>query len=76
MTRVGIDLGSTTIKIIVLDDDYNIIYKTYRRHFSRIKENLYQELTTLLENKIIDDESMIAVSGSAGMGIGDLYEIQ
>lgn len=75
MRRVGIDLGSTTIKIIVLDDDYNIVYQTYRRHFSRIKENLYQELTTLLENKIIDSTSMIAVSGSAGMGIGDLYGI-
>ena len=75
MKRLGIDLGSTTIKLVVFDDDFNIIYKTYRRHFSRIKENLYQELTDLIDRNIIDENTMIAVSGSAGMGIGDLYDI-
>ena len=34
MRRIGIDLGSTTIKIVVLDEQNNILYKTYKRHLS------------------------------------------
>ena len=44
MKKIGIDLGSTTIKIVVFDDQNNILYKTYKRHFSHIKEKLYEEL--------------------------------
>ena len=36
--RVGLDVGSTTIKCVVLDDALNITYKTYERHFSHIVE--------------------------------------
>jgi activator of 2-hydroxyglutaryl-CoA dehydratase len=30
--RIGIDIGSTTIKCVVLDDDANVLYSTYQRH--------------------------------------------
>ena len=36
--KVGLDVGSTTIKCVVLDDTDNIIYSTYERHFSHILE--------------------------------------
>ena len=32
--RIGIDVGSTTVKMIVLDKKDNVLYKEYRRHFS------------------------------------------
>jgi predicted CoA-substrate-specific enzyme activase len=75
MKKIGIDLGSTTIKIVVLDEDNNIIYKTYKRHFSHIKEKLYEEIKNLLDNNIIETEVLLAVSGSAGMGVCDLYNV-
>lgn len=75
MKKIGIDLGSTTIKIVVLDEDHNIIYKTYKRHFSHIKEKLYEEIKNLLDNNIIETEVLLAVSGSAGMGVCDLYNV-
>ena len=32
--KVGIDVGSTTIKVLVIDENNNIKYSTYKRHFS------------------------------------------
>ncbi|MFA6829225.1 MAG: acyl-CoA dehydratase activase, partial [Bacilli bacterium] len=69
---VGIDIGSTTIKAAVLDDDDKIIYKSYERHFSRISEKLAEVLTSLEEGPLkgIRDVSL-AFTGSAGMGIAE-----
>ena len=36
--KVGLDVGSTTIKCVALDDADNIVYSTYERHFSHILE--------------------------------------
>ena len=44
MISAGIDIGSTTIKAIVLDDHNQIIYSSYERHFSRISEKLNEIL--------------------------------
>ena len=44
MISAGIDIGSTTIKAIVLDDNNQIIYSSYERHFSRISEKLNEIL--------------------------------
>ena len=45
--RIGIDIGSTTIKCVVLDDNANVLYSTYQRHYSHIKENLIKILNIL-----------------------------
>ncbi len=66
--KVGIDVGSTTIKAIVLDEENAILYKTYRRHYSKIAESLdsiIKDMVLLLNNK----KFKLAVSGSAGLGI-------
>ena len=36
--KIGLDVGSTTIKCVVLDSADNIVYSTYERHFSHILE--------------------------------------
>ena len=71
MLKVGLDIGSTTIKCVVLDEKENILYKDYRRHYSHIKDNIISTLQDLLKEKVIDDEIMLSMSGSAGMGIAD-----
>ena len=70
MKKIGLDIGSTTIKCVVLDND-EIIYKDYKRHYSHIKDNLIEKLNFLIDNHIVDDNSMLAISGSAGMGLAD-----
>ena len=50
MYHVGIDVGSTTIKCVVLDSDNKIVYQSYQRHRAMIKEKT-QELLKLVENE-------------------------
>ena len=44
--RIGIDIGSTTINCVVLDDQNNIIYKNYERHFAMITEKTKVKMTS------------------------------
>ncbi len=37
---LGIDIGSTTVKIAILDDAHNILFSDYKRHFANIRETL------------------------------------
>ena len=41
---LGIDIGSTTVKIAVLDADNNLLFADYRRHFAKIQETLRKAL--------------------------------
>ena len=71
MLRLGLDVGSTTIKCVVLDESDHIIYKDYKRHYSHIKDNIIQKIKELRENNIISNEVKLAISGSAGMGMAE-----
>ena len=48
--KVGIDIGSTTIKVVVLDAEEHIVYKHYARHFSDIPTALVTNLTALKDH--------------------------
>ena len=37
MYKAGIDVGSTTVKVVVFDQDYHLIFSRYERHFSDVK---------------------------------------
>lgn len=66
--KVGIDIGSTTIKLVVMDNKERLIFKNYARHFSEIGSALTNSLTSL-KNIIGEKTFKIALAGSAGMGI-------
>lgn len=67
--KIGLDVGSTTIKCIVLDENKNIIYKTYERHYSKIIEKITQMLEFIKSMIVKDEQVYLAISGSAGMGV-------
>ena len=69
--RVGLDVGSTTIKCVVLDDTDNIIYSTYERHFSHILEKSEELLRRMADLYVPGGRAEFAVSGSAGMGMAE-----
>ncbi len=71
MKKIGLDVGSTTIKCVVLDENDQIVFSDYRRHYSHIKDNMIATIETLIRQKIVDDSVLFAISGSAGMGIAD-----
>lgn len=71
MVKIGLDIGSTTVKCVILDKDNNIIYKTYERHFSQITGKVAELLRTIKTKIPNGEQAVIAMSGSAGMGVAD-----
>lgn len=72
MKRVGLDIGSTTIKCVVLNENDEIIYSSYERHLSKIAEKIEELLARLGEEVLHEEQDVkIALSGSAGMGIAE-----
>ena len=68
--RIGLDIGSTTIKCVVLDEADKIIYSCYERHLSLIAQKT-RELLTRLDNEVVHGAPVrLSISGSAGMGFG------
>lgn len=74
MLRVGIDIGSTTIKVVVLDEDGHLIHSSYERHFSEIIEKSKQILSEIAP-LAKGEEIRLAISGSAGMGLAEALGI-
>ncbi len=72
--KLGVDIGSTTLKCVLLDDNKDIIYKSYERHLSLINEKLLEVLQQVQPYTKGEDLS-IAISGSAGMGLANILNI-
>ena len=64
--RVGIDIGSTTIKVVVIDKDDAIIYKTYDRHMSSITQSM-KTMFEALEERFSNETMHFNFTGSAGL---------
>lgn len=69
--RVGLDIGSTTIKCAVLDDAGALLYSTYERHFSHILEKGRALLELIAGEYLHGEKAQLAISGSAGMGLAE-----
>jgi len=70
---LGIDVGSTTAKMVVLDADKTIVYSAYTRHKTQITNTLVQ-LFSQVQNKFSHHRFRVAFSGSAGMGLAELTQ--
>lgn len=66
---LGIDIGSTTAKLVLLDGE-TVLYEKYQRHLSRVRQTTLEMLCELKESIQIEDVS-VTVSGSAGMGMAE-----
>ena len=68
MYSIGIDVGSTTLKTVVLDGAGQVIEKSYQRHFSKVREKTLEHLRDL--GPILEGRSLkVTVTGSAGLGV-------
>ncbi|HJD22613.1 MAG TPA: 2-hydroxyglutaryl-CoA dehydratase, partial [Firmicutes bacterium] len=73
--RIGIDIGSTTVKVVLLDDQDNTLFKTYERHMSKVREKT-AEMLRLLEPQLRGQEVQVAVTGSAGLGVAKAADLE
>lgn len=76
---LGTDVGSTTVKIVCLDEDNNVIYSVYQRHFSNVRETskeLFEDFFACIEKKFGTDISFkINITGSGGMGVAKWIDV-
>lgn len=68
--RIGLDIGSTTIKAIVFDEDGHIVYRHYERHCAQIND-LCAKLLHEINLQFPHGRFQLAISGSAGMGLAE-----
>ena len=75
MFRIGFDIGSTTLKCVVLDENNKIVFSSYERHFSQIKQKSAELLNVIKNEFPTQTEYLFAISGSAGMGVSESASI-
>ena len=66
---LGIDIGSTTAKVVLVEDG-KILYQNYQRHFSQVRQKTL-ELLAEAAPFAGDRPLMAAISGSAGLGLAE-----
>ena len=64
--HMGVDDGSTTVKIVITDDNFNTLYSVYRRHKSDVKQTVTDVLKEAYD-RFKDDKLTVNVTGSGGM---------
>lgn len=72
--RIGLDVGSTTVKIVILAEDDTILYSKYQRHYSDIRRTIYDMLLEAL-TKYEDYEASINITGSGGMLVANWLDL-
>lgn len=79
--RIGIDIGSTTVKIAVLDDDDKLIYGDYQRHRADIRNTIISVVTQAfdkIENQFALGENQpltVKVTGSGGLSVSQWLNV-
>ncbi len=72
--KLGIDIGSTTVKVAILDNDKNLIFSDYERHFANIQETL-QLLLEKAVGVLGDFDVNPVITGSGGLTLAKYLEI-
>ena len=67
---LGIDIGSTTVKIAILDADHNILFSDYERHYANIRETL-SSLLTKAYNQLGNLTLHPMITGSGGLTLAN-----
>ena len=74
LLHAGLDVGSTTVKVVCLDEQNHVLYSVYRRHKSDVKLAVQKVMEELLET-VKDQSIQMAVTGSGGMFLEDYLGI-
>ena len=74
LLHVGLDIGSTTVKIVILDKNLQTVYSNYERHFSDTKETLYKVLDKMLKN-YSNYNFTVSLTGSGALDISKILNV-
>lgn len=72
--RMGIDVGSTTVKVVLMNEHNQYLYKQYIRHYANILDTVH---TLLKEAQVGREDAMVqvAITGSGGMAMAEKVHI-
>ncbi|MCH5207485.1 MAG: 2-hydroxyacyl-CoA dehydratase [Oscillospiraceae bacterium] len=68
MKRVGLDIGSTTVKAAVLDENKQLVFSRYQRHFSDIRKTV-SDILNEVGTELKGERALVAVTGSGGISV-------
>ncbi|GKX66064.1 2-hydroxyacyl-CoA dehydratase [Inconstantimicrobium mannanitabidum] len=75
LLHLGLDVGSTTVKLVIMDEQNNIVYSKYTRHYSNIKSTII-ELISNAYNEFKEDNITINVTGSGGLSVSKWLDVE
>ncbi len=73
--KLGIDVGSTTVKVVLLDNDDKILFKDYKRHNSEVDKTVTKMINDISDSLEVSENINVTITGSAGMGMAEICEI-
>ncbi|GAA2181369.1 hypothetical protein GCM10009785_15990 [Brooklawnia cerclae] len=72
---LGLDIGSTTIKAVLLDADDAVVFSSYDRHYADVRGATARVLEAIAREVPADTPLLIRISGSAGMGLAEALDV-
>ncbi|MDR2016814.1 MAG: 2-hydroxyacyl-CoA dehydratase [Burkholderiales bacterium] len=75
--RIGIDIGSTTVKIVAVDHEQRLLYKTYTRHLSEVRRTVADGMAQLRQGDLFPDDTpaTLVITGSGGLSVAEIVDI-
>lgn len=70
--RIGIDVGSTTVKTVVMNEGGKLVFSAYERHNAKVKEVLTGHLHAAAKQIGEQAKAVVCVTGSVGMAVSEL----
>jgi len=74
LLHVGLDVGSTTVKLVVLDRYDKVIFSKYQRHYSDIRKTIFSLISEAYD-LFSDEDITIMATGSGGISVSEWLEI-
>ena len=75
VSKLGIDIGSTTAKVVVFDQNGKIVFSSYKKHNTYIYQAITEALQKALQ-QLGDIDVTAAITGTAGMGVSERNNIK
>ena len=73
--RLGIDIGSTTLKVVLMDaESERVVLDDYRRHQTKVRECL-QNCLQAVHNRVGESVLSVCLTGSVGMGVAERFSL-
>lgn len=72
--KIGVDVGSTTVKLAILNDSNELVYSKYERHFSDIRSTIIS-LVNKCYDALGDIDCTICITGSGGLSISKWLDL-